>query len=175
MRHFSLRKLFSTQTVLKVVGMHDMLVRLYDGDYRRDEVSEQRSGLIIRKPIGPEHDLVREWIAESFNRGWASEAGVALGNRPPSLFVALVHERLAGFACYDATALGYFGPTGVAEQYRRKGIGKALLFAALADMRSRGYGYAIIGGVGPAKYYEKTVGAIDIPGSSPGIWQSWLR
>ncbi|MCK7506256.1 MAG: hypothetical protein MZV70_20760 [Desulfobacterales bacterium] len=35
-------------------------------------------------------------------------------------------------------------------------------------MRDDGYAYAIIGGVGPAAYYAKTVGATLIEGSSPG-------
>src|SRR5438132_13691681 len=34
-----------------------------------------------------------------------------------------------------------------------------LLFACLEDMRQQGFGYAIIGGVGPAAYYSKAVGA----------------
>jgi hypothetical protein len=42
-------------------------------------------------------------------------------------------------------------------------------------MRLKGYGYAIVGGVGPAEYYRKVVGAVDIQESSPGIWKTWLR
>src|SRR5262249_3610642 len=40
----------------------------------------------------------------------------------------------------------------------------------LAAMRNQGFGYAIIGGVGPAAYYAKTVGAIAIEGSEPGMY-----
>jgi hypothetical protein len=38
-------------------------------------------------------------------------------------------------------------------------------------MRESGYAYAIIGGVGPAAFYEKTVGAFTIPGSEVGVYQ----
>ena len=38
----------------------------------------------------------------------------------------------------------------------------------------QGYGYAIIGGVGPAEFYAKTVGAIPIEGSEPGIYRGLL-
>jgi len=42
-------------------------------------------------------------------------------------------------------------------------------------MRDDGYAYAIIGGVGPAEYYSKTVGATVIAGSSPGIYDFGLH
>ena len=37
-----------------------------------------------------------------------------------------------------------------------------------------GYGYAIIGDVGPSAFYEKTVGAMPIPNSAPGIYAGML-
>jgi hypothetical protein len=42
-------------------------------------------------------------------------------------------------------------------------------------MAAEGYAYAIIGGVGPAAFYERAVGAIPIPGSEPGIYRGRLR
>ncbi len=156
--------------------MHDMLVRLYDlpGDFPVIEKATDHD-LMIRKPIGPERHLVVEWVKTEFNKAWSSETDMALCNRPVSCFIALKGRTLAGFACYDATALGYFGPTGVDKKFRTKGIGTALLFAALQEMKLKGYGYAIIGGVGPAEFYKKTVGATDIAESSPGIWKTWLQ
>ena len=82
---------------------------------------------------------------------------------------------MVGFACYEATAKDFFGPTGVNPDYRGKGIGKALLLAALHAMRAEGYAYAIIGSAGPTAFYEKEVGAIAIPDSSPGIYKHMLR
>jgi hypothetical protein len=38
-----------------------------------------------------------------------------------------------------------------------------------------GYVYGIIGGVGPVEFYRKTVGAIEIPESAPGIYVNMLR
>lgn len=70
-----------------------------------------------------------------------------------------------GFACYDATAPNFFGPTGVDEAARGRGIGYGLLLSVLYAQKAQGYAYAIIGGVGPAEFYEKTVGAVIIPGS----------
>ena len=56
-----------------------------------------------------------------------------------------------------------------------RGIGKALLFASLWGLREIGYVYAIIGRVGPVEFYEKTVGAIVIPNSDPGIYTDLLK
>jgi predicted N-acetyltransferase YhbS len=69
---------------------------------------------------------------------------------------------------------GYFGPTGVAESARGMGLGKALLFKALEALREEGYAYAVIGGVGPREFYEQACGAVEIPGSDPGIFGDLL-
>jgi hypothetical protein len=156
--------------------MADMLVKLFE---LRDDWShletQAAQGITLRKPIGPERDLVIEWVRAHFGPQWASEAGAALSNRPVSCFVAIHAEALIGFACYDATALGFFGPSGVAESFRGRGVGAALLRSCLLDMKLAGYGYAIIGGVGPAEFYRKTVGAIEIPDSTPGVYAGMLR
>lgn len=36
------------------------------------------------------------------------------------------------------------------------------------------YGYAIIGWVGPAEFYAKAVGAVEIPDSTPGVYRGML-
>lgn len=156
--------------------MPDMLVRLYDLENDWDFVAKQAAlGVTIRKPIGPENALIVAWVREMFNASWASEVDVALHNRPVSCFVAVKDEALAGFACYDATALGFFGPTGVDVAQRGQGTGSALLMACLLDMKLKGYGYAIIGAAGPVDFYRKIVGAEVIPDSSPGMYRGLLK
>jgi hypothetical protein len=155
--------------------MTDMLVKLYDLPDDWSFLSAQAGlGVSIRKPIGPEKHLVVGWVREAFEAAWASEVDVALSNRPGTCFIALRAGALAGFACYDATALGFFGPGGVAEGQRGQGTGKALLLACLLDMKLKGYGYAIIGDVGPAEFYARTVHAVEIPDSTPGVYRSML-
>lgn len=79
-----------------------------------------------------------------------------------------------GFACYNVTRPDYFGPTGVLESQRGRGIGRALLLQCLEALAAEGYAYAIIGGVGPAEFYERAVGATLIPGSEKGIYRNRL-
>ena len=49
--------------------------------------------------------------------------------------------------------------------------------ACLVEMKLKGYGYCIIGSVGPTSFYEKCCGATIIPESEPIflIWPSCLR
>ena len=104
----------------------------------------------------------------------AGECDVCFSRPAVSCFIATRGKEILGYACYDATAPDFFGPTSVLDTERGKGIGRALLLRCLAAMRAEGYGYAIIGGVGPAQFYEKCVGAVLIPDSSPGIYRDFL-
>ena len=87
------------------------------------------------------------------------------------MFLAVKDKEIIGFACYDCTAKGFFGPTGVTEEFRGRGVGTALLYACMAAMKEEGYAYAVIGWVSDAQaFYEKTVQAIPIPDSHPGVY-----
>ena len=156
--------------------MSDMLVKLYALKDDWGFLSEQKeNGIIIRKPIGPEKHPIVEWVREKFYEAWASEADVAMSNRPMTCFIAVENGQILGFACYDATALGFFGPIAVAESFRGKGTGKAMLLACMLDMKLKGYGYAVIGNTEQLEFYAKHVGAVEIPESSPGIYTTWVR
>lgn len=155
--------------------MSDMLVKLYALKHDISFFSEQESkGIVIRKPIGPENHLIVDWVRDAFGNAWASETDVALSRVPGACFVAVKAERLIGVACYDATALGFFGPIGVAADCRGQATGTALLRACMLDMKLKGYGYAIIGHTRAFAFFEKTVGAEKISGSTPGIYANWL-
>jgi GNAT superfamily N-acetyltransferase len=156
--------------------MPDMLVKLYAlPEMETPEAYERRTGITIRRAIPPEMHVVLDWIGQHFSRNWVSEAQVAFARTPVSCLIAVENGRLVGFACYDATSRGFFGPTGVDERERGRGIGKMLLLYALQMMRNDGYGYAVIGGAGPVGFYEKTVGATVIPDSSPGVYRGMLK
>jgi hypothetical protein len=49
------------------------------------------------------------------------------------------------------------------------------LLASLWGLREMGYVYGIIGNAGPVHFYQKTVGAIVIPDSEPGIYANALK
>ena len=84
-------------------------------------------------------------------------------------------KQVLGFACYDTTAMNFFGPTGVREDRRGQGIGRALLLRCLYAMREEGFAYAIIGWVGDAlPFYQRTVGATIIENSHPGEYKRMI-
>ena len=156
--------------------MEDMLVPLYalpDPTSLYEKLRTQN--ILIRRAMQPDRQLICRFVRQLFGDCGAGEAEACFARAPVTLFVATDRDRLVGFACYEATAPDFFGPTAVLDDYRGRGIGKALLLRSLEGMRDeRGYGYAIIGGVGPADFYAKAAGAIPIPGSDPGIYRDFL-
>jgi len=153
------------------VTMPDMLVKLYDMPKIDMEEQMAGEGVLIKRAMALDKVRVMEFVDSQFNEycaGWVSECERAIFNDPPSCYIAVKDGQIIGFACYDATALGYFGPTGVLPSEQGKGIGKALLVRCLESMKEKGYGYAIIGYVVDAvSFYEKALGAVVIEGSSP--------
>ncbi|MBB3565381.1 GNAT superfamily N-acetyltransferase [Rhizobium sp. BK512] len=153
----------------------DMLVKLYE--LKADPALDKRiaeQGIAIRRVLAPELSALTAWIEPRFGSGWVAEATVATMRQPPTCFIAIQNDELIGFACHDATAKGFFGPTGVDTAARGKGVGHALLLTTLLDMYAHGYAYGVIGGAGPMEFYRRSVGAIPIEGSDPGIYRGML-
>ncbi len=146
-------------------GLRDMLVRLHrlppvEPALRR----AQSAGVSLRRAEPADAGRYRQMVDREFEASWRGGMDAALLRREPSAFTALADGELIGFALWDIGYRGYFGPTGVAESWRGRGIGAALLLRALDEMRAHGYAYAIIGKVGPAEFYEKVCGAVLIAG-----------
>lgn len=132
-------------------------------------------GIVIRRAQPWEQSAVRRFVLEHFSENWADEISVAYAAKPVSLYLATQERRPIGFGAYECTRRCYFGPTGVAASCRGKGVGTALLLACLHGLRELGYAYGIIGGVGPAEFYRKAVGAVPIADSTPGIYTDMLK
>ncbi len=163
--------------------MIDILVRLYDLEPLENALDRTRkNNIIIRRPIGPEKNAIMKWITENFSATWAAESETAFFNNPKTMYVAIKEgevPEMLGFACWDATALGFFGPTGVSESSRGMGVGNALLQACLHAMREQGYGYCIIGSAGKSaiSFYQKVLPASSelLEGSKPGVYKNMLK
>lgn len=152
----------------------DLLVRLYDlPSYDYSRVAGQ--GATLRRALPPERGLVADWVEAHFSRHWRSEVEVGFSHQPVDVWLATDASGLLGFACGDVTARGFFGPTGVLETARGRGIGEALLFRTLEDLRDKGFAYAVIGDPGPVEFYKKKLDAMEIPNSKPGIYRDMLK
>ena len=155
--------------------MGDLLVRLYDLPAFEAEEKVKAAGITVRRAIPPEAEVVVDWVGTTFYKPWIGEARLAMAQMPCTAFVAVKGQELLGFACYDTSAKGFFGPTGVGENARGQGIGEALLIVTLKAMRDAGYAYAIIGDPGPIDFYRKRLDTIEVPNSKPGHYAGMLR
>jgi hypothetical protein len=144
--------------------MSDMLVKLYD----IPEIPPLKDGIKVKRACPTDFGKIIQFVREEFCENWANECSYALYNRPISCFIAVKDKKIIGFACYDATAKGFFGPIGLLETERGNRTGSALLLSCLHAMKNDGYAYAVIGWVGDANpFYEKAANAIMIPDSPP--------
>lgn len=151
--------------------MIDMLVRLYAlPESGTQRLQLEQDGIILRAPRSYERHIVAAWVGAHFSPKWVSECKVAFSQQPINCFIATKDKQILGFACCDVTSHGFVGPMGVDPSAQGQGLGRALLLMALESLRAKGYVYAIIGGVGPQEFYEKTVGATAIEDSSPGLY-----
>ncbi len=132
-------------------------------------------GISLRRAQPFEITQVRSFVENNFSVAWADEISVGFANKPVSIYIAVLEKRIVGFAAYECTRKTLFGPTGVAELVRGRGVGRAMLIASLWGLKELGYVYGIIGGVGPVEFYERAVGAIVIPNSDPGIYTNLLK
>ena len=152
--------------------MPDLLVNLlniprFEGDVQAD--------VVIRRAQPFELTPVRTFIERNFSRSWSDEASVGFANKPVSVFIATIDGQVVGFAAYECTRRAFFGPMGVVDQVKGRGIGRSLVLACMEGLRELGYVYGIIGAAGPVEFYQKTVGAVVIENSDPGIYRDFLK
>lgn len=127
-----------------------------------------RSGIRpLREHQTPERIL--GWIDAEFGGTASLEAATG------SIWIAEDDRGPLAFAAFDARGVRYhwlqhwhrptvgmFGPMGVAERARGRGIGAVLVRAAMFSLRERGYRQALIPAVGPelVPYFERTADAL---------------
>lgn len=148
----------------------DMIVGLYNlPAIHCDE------GIKIKRAFVGDKEAILAFVEEFFQKNWVYEVEHALMEEVSKCFIATEESKLVGFACFDSSAKGFFGPIGVKPGCRGKNIGQALLIRTLNAMRE--YGYAIIGWVSEAEnFYRKTVGAEYIKGGNPenGVYSNLI-
>ena len=159
--------------------MADLLVRLYDLPPLAPAVEAAGAGgIVVRRAAAAERGAVVEWVRAHGSPGWASECEAAFARLPVACFVAIddgrAGDELIGVACYEATYRNFFGPELVHPDRRGRGVGRALVLAALHAMHAEGYAYAIIGWAASIDFYKRAVGAVVIDGSERGIYPAKL-
>lgn len=157
--------------------MADMLVKLFDLPSPA-ESERALSGQDIRivRALAPDRSRIAQFAKTCGGQDYSDEVLSAFANNPVTCYIAVRGKELIGFACFEATARDFFGPMAVSEEYRGRGVGKALLLRSLWSMKEMGYGYAIIGW--PTRravpFYEKCAGAVMIEDDSLGIYRQMI-
>lgn len=154
----------------------DMLVKLYSLSAKPELDGElQKQGIQIKRAMPADKSHVVLFVKNNFNGVWAQECSYTFSAHPVTCMIAVAERHVVGFACYDAAAKNFFGPVGVHEKWRGRGVGEALLRACLRCMKEDGYGYAVIGWVdGAEDFYRRTVQATVIEDSFPGVYRDLI-
>ena len=151
--------------------MPDMLVKLLElPDYHEDMAKLKEQGINIRRIQPYEISLLRRFVMDTFGEGWADEVMNAFTHQPVTCYIATKDKKIIGFGAYECTRRDYFGPTGLAKEYRGRGSGKVLYLACMHGLHDLGYVYGIVGGAGPVDFYAKCSSATVIPDSMPGCY-----
>ena len=123
--------------------MPDMLVKLYDLPDEAPALARSHVfGVEIRRAMAPDRQRVLDWVRTHSGDCAAGECAVSFAHTPIGCWIATRGSEIVGYACYDATAPDFFGPTRVLDSEQGHGVGTALLLRCLTAMREYGYGYA---------------------------------
>jgi GNAT superfamily N-acetyltransferase len=137
----------------------DLLVNLL----KLPPLESESPEFIVRRAQPFELSALREFVSENFSVSWADEISMGFARQPVSVFVATAERELVGFAAYECTRRGFFGPMGVVDKAQHKGMGRALLLAALAGLRD--LGTSMQSSARPAQFASTS--PLSTPSSSP--------
>jgi mycothiol synthase len=141
----------------------DMVVDLSAADLRGEPelVRLDAAGIVLRRATRADSAGLMSWLRAGPWREstWPDEVARTLDRDPAACHVACRDGQYLGFACHGSVRAGWFGPMGTLSSERGRGIGAALLRRCLADMRAAGQQTAMIGWVGPVRFYARAVGA----------------
>lgn len=147
--------------------MPDMLVKLYDLPEDAQTACPRDESVQIRRAMAPDKFRVVEWVKEHSGLSAAGECDVCFARPAVSCFIATRGKKILGYACYDATAPDFFGPTRVLDEEQGGGIGRG---AAAAQPRGHACGGLRLCSHrrrGPAGVLQKVCGRDADPGFRP--------
>jgi len=111
----------------------------------RTENALKDEGIIIKAAAKEDEDRVSKWVHETFWPPWDYETTLAFEGDEAGVWIAEDSDKnLLGFSVYGGLEPTWFGPIGVVETARRRGIGSILLYRCVESMRSLGKRYISI-------------------------------
>ena len=112
----------------------------------------------VRLVVSDDERKLKEFVFVNFSESWWKEIE-AIFNSESSAFsvIACCNGEVVGFASVGATNSSWFGPMGVGEQFRGRGIGKILLLKSINEATFRGENQLTIPWVNEA-FYNRCLG-----------------
>lgn len=153
----------------------DMLVHLLDLPAEEPGLTAlAQAGIRIRRAMAPDKLRVVDWVKEHSGPSAAGECDVCFAHTPVSCYLATRGAEILGYACYDATAPDFFGPTRVLDSEQGQGHWQGAAAALPAcpaggRVRLRHHWRRGAGGL-----LRKVRGRPVIPDSTPGIYRDFL-
>ncbi|MBY8979781.1 MAG: GNAT family N-acetyltransferase [Candidatus Lokiarchaeota archaeon] len=136
-------------------------------DVIKNEPVLKKEGYKYERVQPEDFDKIYDFVKQQFpNNTWAAEVKFSLHFNPPTTFIAKnAHNNIVGWATHSQFFPGSFGPTGVKESLRGKGIGTILFLWCLWDIKQKGLEKSeIMWVVGDTiKFYSKVIGAYISP------------
>lgn len=136
-------------------------------DFLKTKPASKKHGYKYGRVQPEDFDKTFEFVKRHFSEGtWPEEVKYSFNRNPPTTFIAKNEENeIVGWATHSQFFPGSFGPTGVLESLRGKGLGTELFLWTLWDIKQNGLDTCeIMWVVGDTvKFYSKTVGAYISP------------
>lgn len=114
--------------------------------------------LVIRRAGQEYRETVFKWIKTEFSVFWAYEADASFKYANPKLWLAEENNKIIGFSVYGTLEPHWFGPIGVSNEARSRGIGSILLFNCLRSLREEGQRHAVVPWTNHLFFYTQVPG-----------------
>jgi mycothiol synthase len=114
-------------------------------------------GVTVRRALEDREATAALTWSERHLPGRGLQIGRALDHG--SCLAAWTDEGIAGLVCHSINRVGWIGPLAVGADQRRRGIGRALLGAACADLRAAGLPDVQIATATPVEFFARSAGA----------------
>jgi len=117
-------------------------------------------GVTLRRVVSDDDAAAVLALCErAFQPSWRHEAARGIEHGACHAAFDDADGTLLGFAAHSVNRAGWFGPTGVDPDQRRRGVGGPLLAACLLDLKVAGFQRCEISWIGPTGFYAKAAGA----------------
>ena len=131
------------------------------------EPPSTKNGFEYERVQPKDFDKTFDFVKQHFPDGtWPEEVKYSFRLTPPTTFIAKdAKNEIVGWSTHSLFFPGSFGPTGVLESLRGKGIGSDLLLWCLWDLKQNGLDTCEIMWVtgDTVKFYSKVIGAYISP------------